>query len=199
METIWIIDDHRLFAQGAALMIKNWSANREVRLFNGPEAATAPAATPPDLVLTDYFLPGVATDGLILALRARFPRTPILVVSSSGSPTDARDALAAGADEFVSKTVHPDALMRRIDSLISTGRVDGPAPPATAGQAHLGLTPRQTEILRLAAKGLANAEIAGALGIAEGTVKVHLREAFRTLEVRNRVEALAHLRSYGVL
>ena len=59
-----------------------------------------------------------------------------------------------------------------------------------------GLTPRQAEVLRLLAQGLPNKSIANALGVSEGTVKVHLIAVFRTLNVRNRTAAVLAAQRY---
>jgi DNA-binding NarL/FixJ family response regulator len=122
------------------------------------------------------------------------PSVPLVVVSADESPGTVGALVAIGVSGFIPKS-EPAHVIREAVRLILAGGTYVPlrylgatlpgAPPA-----HAGLTERQIEVLRLLARGQPNKEIARALGITEGTVKVHLLSVFRVLGVRNRTEAV---------
>lgn len=131
--------------------------------------------------------------------------TPILVVSGESDPDLIDSAFALGARGFVSKNASGPALRVAVDSVIQ-GELYVPAevlrvrpsPVPTLASAidfpresspTSGLTPRQEDVLRLVAKGLANKEIADELGMSPATVRVHVTALFKTLGVENRTQA----------
>jgi DNA-binding NarL/FixJ family response regulator len=111
------------------------------------------------------------------------------------------DALAAGAFGYIPKSLEPPAMIAAFTQILNGG-IYAPTllltepspsqdpPPAVDAQILSTLTPRQCDVLRLLGKGQANKEIARALDISEGTVKIHLAAIFRLLDVRNRTEAV---------
>ena len=105
--------------------------------------------------------------------------------------------MALGARAYVPKTSDiadlPGIIRRAMDGLVTVPHEDG-----SRGR-PVDLTPREFEVLRLAADGQDNAEIAGALGVAERTVKFHLHNAYLKLGARNRTEAAAIARRTGIL
>ena len=129
-------------------------------------------------------------------LRHRFPEAPVLVLGSdAGDLPLARAALRGGARGFLHLGMQPSQIARAI-SLASDGEIVFPRELTTAliNQEEqlpdlLALTPRQREILGLVARGLTNAEIGRELFLTEGTVKQHLRAAYKALGVGTRVQA----------
>jgi DNA-binding NarL/FixJ family response regulator len=133
---------------------------------------------------------------------ARHPEITLIAVSDSQDPLGIQDALAAGAAAVVVKSDNPldvaaavrqtseRSFFLRTEAL----RVEGTAPPA-----EHGLTKREVEILRLAAHGMSNAEIAKSLWITEQTVKFHLANTYRKLGVGNRTGAARQAQLLGLL
>lgn len=151
-----------------------------------------------DLVILDLFIPG--TDGFeaISAFGRSHPELPVIVLSSSEDPRDARRALANGALGYVPKSAGQLVLLSAI-KLVMNGDLYIP-PFILDEKAHSTensirtepqpkLTPRQIEVLLLLCEGHSNKVIATKLRLSEKTVKVHVSLIFRTLNVANRVQA----------
>ena len=122
-------------------------------------------------------------------------------MSGSEQRQDVLDALAAGAFGYIPKSLDPEAMVAAFQQVLNGGiyaptllltepaKTYEPSPSIDANIIAM-LTPRQCDVLRLLGKGQANKEIARALDISEGTVKIHLAAIFRLLDVRNRTEAV---------
>jgi DNA-binding NarL/FixJ family response regulator len=122
-------------------------------------------------------------------------------MSGSEQRQDVLDALAAGAFGYIPKSLEPEAMVAAFQQVLGGGiyaptllltdpvKTPDPSPSLDANIIAM-LTPRQCDVLRLLGKGQANKEIARALDISEGTVKIHLAAIFRLLDVRNRTEAV---------
>ncbi|MGD0762451.1 MAG: response regulator transcription factor [Roseiarcus sp.] len=198
-----IADDHALFRTGLRLLLSDSCGPAEVR-----EAASLPELrgllevdARVDLAVVDLAMPGMSGGGSIRELRQTFPQVPFVVLSGSEQRQDVLDALAAGAFGYIPKSLDPDAMVAAFQQVLGGGiyaptlLLTEPAPtPETAQTIDANtiamLTPRQCDVLRLLGKGQANKEIARALDISEGTVKIHLAAIFRLLDVRNRTEAV---------
>jgi len=124
-----------------------------------------------------------------------------VVMSGSEQRQDVLDALASGASGYIPKSLDPEAMVAAIQhvlaggiyapTLLLTEPIEAADSESTVDPNVMAmLTPRQYDVLRLLGKGQANKEIARALDISEGTVKIHLAAIFRVLEVRNRTEAV---------
>lgn len=154
-----------------------------------------------DLLVVDLRMPG--SDGLstVRALRARAPGVPLVVVSAEDDPVHVAPLLALGVAGFIPKSEPPAVIVSALRLVLAGGTyvpprlAAGAAAPAP-GVADTGLTPRQWEVVKLLARGLPNKAIANALGVTEGTVKVHLIAVFRALGVRNRTSAVIAARRY---
>jgi len=197
-----IADDHGMYRMGLAFTLKD-------RLgFDGvEEAASLDEALSRlgdndgiALAIFDLSMPGMQSAASLAAVRECYPDLPIAVVSGSDSRTDVLAALAAGVNGFVPKGLRDDDLVAALKTILggaiyvpatlaqSTGATAEPAQP---GIDLARLTPRQREVLDLLVEGRSNKEIARALDLGHGTVKIHLAAVFRHLGVSNRAAAAA--------
>ncbi len=204
MIRVLLVDDHRLVRAGVKTLLQS---DPEITVVgearNGHEAIESVGGTLPDVVLMDLSMPemdGVeATRGVL----ASQPDTKVLVLTSFSDRQRVKDVLAAGAIGYVLKDSEPADLLAAVHAaarghvpidprvaaalLPSMGGSGGPG--AGGAGAATGLSPRETEVLRLVAQGLANKQIARALGITERTVKAHLGRVFREIGVLDRTSA----------
>ena len=155
-----------------------------------------------DAVLIEPLSPGMNGYEGIKALRSYLPDTPIIVISATAGQV--RDAIAYGARGYVTKETGGAVLVGAI-RLVLEGGVYVPPSVLDRDQAQGGpgrrtldtaaepairnLTPRQRDVLELLAQGQSNKRIARVLGIAEGTVRIHVTAILRALGVNNRTEA----------
>ncbi|MCB1666451.1 MAG: response regulator transcription factor [Pseudomonadales bacterium] len=195
---ILLIDDHQLLLQGLERLLLD--ANAEVRISSDAEAALATLPqNPPDLILIDLFMPGMDGLGFIQAVNARQLLIPIAVISSTDDLLRIQQVLDAGVFGFIPKSYNREALLQAID-LILQGEVFLPKDireklaflnrGGGERQANLGLSDRQLQIVQLLARGYPNKRISTTLHISDETVKTHLRNIFRQLDVNSRTEAV---------
>jgi DNA-binding NarL/FixJ family response regulator len=132
----------------------------------------------------------------------------VVVVSATDDPNAIREVLTAGAVCFVGKSVQPSDLVHALRAVTKTDGIHyrGELPVAELGrparkaeQEGHGLTKRELEILRLVASGSSNSQMAKLLWVTEQTVKFHLSNIYRKLDVPNRTAASAKANSLGLL
>jgi DNA-binding NarL/FixJ family response regulator len=153
------------------------------------------------LAVIDYGLPGMKRASGLHRVCETWPSIPILIVADGCDRDTILEVLSAGSHGFVSKSSSPEdlehALKATAGGQVFVSPLSVSAPAAEASHAKpvrdVDLTTRQKQVLGLLATGKSNKQIAGSLGIAEGTVKVHVNAAFRTLGVHNRVNATTAL------
>ena len=141
---------------------------------------------------------------LVRAARARVPALRAIVLSASTDPAHVQAAFEAGARAYVVKTAHADditsAVRQAFDhSIYLAGAPAAPPPPVMLLTKQSELTRRELEILQLVAEGHSNAELARMLWVTEQTVKFHLSNVYRKLEVSNRTEASRWAQRAGLL
>jgi DNA-binding NarL/FixJ family response regulator len=160
----------------------------------------------PDLLVTGIRMPEGEMDGITLVRKARerLPRVKAIVLSDYEDREHIDAALAAGAVAYVLKKAHPEdlasAIRQAFDSSVylADGRTTV-APPLQVLEESPGLTRREFEILKLVAEGHSNAELARKLWVTEQTVKFHLSNIYRKLDVANRTEASRWAQVRGLL
>jgi two-component system, NarL family, nitrate/nitrite response regulator NarL len=205
-----IIDDHSIMRDGLTALLQQTSTN--VQVFSAPNADEGlkllDQSNDFDLVILDLFIPG--TDGFeaISAFGRSHPEVPVIVLSASDDPRDARKALANGALGYVPKSAGQLVLLSAI-KLVMNGDLYIPpfildekarsAENTTRTEAQPKLTPRQLEVLLLLCEGHSNKVIATKLRLSEKTVKVHVSLIFRTLNVANRVQASKVAKEVGFI
>ena len=150
-----------------------------------------------DLLLVDLRMPGAHGIDTIRSLRARAPQVPVVVVSADEDPAHVASLVALGVSGYVPKSEPPAVIVSAVRLVLAGGTYVPPRLLANGAADPLpDLTPRQAEVLKLLARGLPNKSIAKALGVSEGTIKVHLIAVFRTLNVRNRTAAVIAAQRY---
>jgi DNA-binding NarL/FixJ family response regulator len=203
---ILIVDDHPLILQALAQVLPALEPGLEVFGATHRAETLALLARHPDcaLLLLDLTLPGAHGLDLLAELRRDFPRLPIVVLSATHDRATVGSALAAGARGFIAKTASPHALLDAIRTVLSGGRHVtsdlGPPPRSIAGVPidALGLTNRQTDVLRLLVQGKPNKLICRDLRLSEGTVKVHVSAILKALNVHSRSQAIVELARRGI-
>ena len=224
--TIVLADDQELVRAGFRVILESEPGFRVVgEAADGAGAVEAVQQLRPDVVCLDVQMPGV--DGLEAARRiAALPDPPAVLILTTFDSDDALfQALEAGASGFLLKNASPERLIdavrtvaagdallapdvtRRVISRATASAAVQPsattttAAPATTGDdalAAAGLTERETEVLRLLARGLSNAEIAAELYVGDATVKTHVSNVLQKLALRDRIQAVVWAFEHGV-
>src|SRR5215207_14896 len=134
-------------------------------------------------------------------IRARDKSVKVVILSASDSPSEIQAALARGANGFILKTVNPidlpSALRQVHEGTVFHGGV-GVGGPATSAADEAGLTDREVTLIRALARGLSNKQIGKELWITEQTVKFHLSNIYRKLDVSNRTGAVRWAHEHGI-
>ncbi len=209
--TVMVVDDHPIWRDGVA---RDLSERGYPVVATAPDAAAAVrivAAVRPDVVLMDlHFAAGgpsgaTATRQILTAV----PGTRVLILSASGEHADVLEAVKAGASGYLVKSASLDELA---DAVTRTAAGDAVFTPGLAGLV-LGeyrrmagapasdvpqLTERETEVLRLVAKGLTARQIAERLVISSRTVENHVQSTLHKLQLHNRVELARYAIEHGL-
>ncbi len=197
---ILVVDDHPLVRKGIGQLLamdEGLTLAGEAR--DHAEALAAVAATAPALVLLDLNLGGESGLDTLRAMHARWPHMPVLVLTVSDAEEDLVAALKAGAAGYLLKDMEPEEILRAIRRALEGDLVLSPrlAPilartlrhgPQRAKGGDAPMTGRERQIARRVAQGKSNKLVARELGIAEGTVKVHIKRILRKLKLHSRVD-----------
>ena len=189
--SILVVDDHPLFREGLALALTQRVPGISVTAVAAVTDAIhllETMSTPFDLLLLDYRLPG--EDGLTCArnLRELYPGIACALMSGSDDQTLPMRAEAAGLAGFFPKSFEIDHLLA---GLLALANGETYFLSTASGETESALTARQRDIVKLAARGASNKEIAEALGITPHTVRNHLTQIFERLGARNRAQAVS--------
>lgn len=195
---VLLIDDHAVVRQGVQMLLE-----REGEFVVSREAATLREALAPgddpDIVLTDLILASEQGAELIEALRSRYPRTPILVLSMVDHPVEVRAALSAGADGYLLKESAAEELIEAVRRVAQgEGYLQPSLGAAIARQSDLrnpagfaiALTEREREVLQLLVLGYTSKQMAEMLGISMRTVEAHRASLLRIVGVKSRAELI---------
>lgn len=210
---VLLVDDHSLFRKGLAGLLAREKGFRVVgEAQDGVEAVQLAKELKPDLVLMDIYMPGC--DGLEATRRIRdaLPSTRVVILTVSEEDKNLFAAIKCGAQGYLLKKVEPEELFAMLRGVF---RGEAPISRATAtkvlhelaDQARRGaekvpaetLSPKEREALQLLTEGLTNKEIGTRLGIAENTVKNHLKNILGKLHLANRVQAAAFAIEKGLI
>ena len=192
---IAVVDDHPIVRDGIVAVIGTQADMHVVAAADGIGAL----ATPSDVIVLDWELAHIQGARAIAALRQTFPEASVVIFSAYAGEERVRAAVDAGALGYVLKGSPASELLQTIRAA-SRGRMTfghGTQPPLSHGTDTM--TARESEVLRLVADGLSNAQIATRLQISERTVKFHLSSLFARLGAKRRTQALAIARERGLL
>ena len=218
---ILVADDHRLVIEAVKAKLAELGSGVEFVLAMSVDELRAGACDDLDLAVIDLNMPGADGYAHIDDFRRRHPAVSVIVLSGDEDPAVMRTALEHGVLGFIPKAYSSEVMLSAVRLVLAGGGYVPPmmlpalprgivagmpaveaALPFTGGAAphtldHLRrvLTERQVEVLQLLSQGKPNKLIGRALGISEGTVKIHLAAIFRALNVRNRTEAVVAAQS----
>lgn len=188
-----LVDDHNIVLSGLATVLEFDHRIEIVAMAeNGVDALIEYQTHQPDLVLMDIRMAGMDGIETLRRLRAKYPSARVIMLTTSETPADLRDALAAGAAGYLLKTTNRTELLDAIFAVHAGGQAIPEALLRKIKEANAAplLTQRQLEVLELLSKGLSNKEIASVLGFSEAGTKKHLVAIFGKLGATDRIDAI---------
>ncbi|MFE9556437.1 response regulator [Streptomyces sp. NPDC006692] len=166
----------------------------------GDEVVAAARAHAVDVALLDIEMPGMSGIEAAARLSRELPAVKIVILTTFGRPGYLRTAMESGAAAFLVKDAPAAQLATAVRKVLAGERVIDPTLAAAAlAEGANPLTERERDVLRAAADGATNAELATALRLSQGTVRNYLSTAIQKLAVRNRAEAVRIAREKGWL
>lgn len=214
---ILLVDDHALFRDGMRYVLQQLPEEVEIlEAGNFPDGLKLAMQHPElDLALLDLNMPGSEGPISIRFFHQRYPHIPVVVVSGEDGRGYMEKVMNYGAMGYVGKNSTASVMLSALNLVLSGGVY---APPEMLRKHHVvaekepdsadrrslntneyGLTHRQMQVLTYLAAGLSNKEIAEAIHLAEGTVKIHVAAVYQTLRVSNRMEAVRMAEKLGLI
>lgn len=199
---VLVVDDHFVVRMGVTTLINTQNDMTVVAEgANGQQAVELFRAHHPDVTLIDLRMPVMGGVEAIAAIRGEHPEARIIVLTTYDGDEDIYRAFQAGARAYLLKDMHHDEMLGAIRAVHQGQRF---IPPAIANRLadrmpRSELTSREMEVLRLIVKGMSNKEIAQALSIAEGTVKIHVNNVLGKLGVNDRTKAATTALQRGIV
>ena len=213
MTRVMVVDDHPMWRD--AVVRDLGAAGHEVvaNAADGGEAVRRAPAARPEVVVLDLQLPVMSGVEVTRALVAADPSVRVLVLSASGEHADVLEAVKAGATGYLVKSASSSELLAAVARTALGEAVFTPGlaglvlgeyrrlsfePVARSGPAAPRLTERETEVLRLVAKGLSYKDIAERLVLSHRTVQNHVQNTLNKLQLHNRVELVRYAIEQGL-
>jgi DNA-binding NarL/FixJ family response regulator len=199
---VLVADDHPVVRTGlAAVLVQEADLELVAEAENGARAVALYGEHQPDVVLMDLRMPVMDGVEAIRTITTEFPAARILALTTYEGDADIRRALEAGARGYLLKDMLLTDVIRAVRAVRRGERV---IPNAVADRLaefpeRSDLTERELEVLQLVARGLSNKEVAHAIGRADETVKIHLRNVFAKLDVADRTEAVTVALTRGLI
>ncbi len=191
---VLLADDHAIVRNGVAQILNEERGMTVVaQAADGAEAVELYARIRPDVALIDLRMPKLEGVQVVEQIRHCFSDAAIVILTTYDTDNDIEHALRAGAKAFLVKDVSPQDLVACVRA-VHAGRTwvsQRVAAKLVAHVTNVRITRRELAVLRLLAAGNSNREIGDALGISDGTVKIHLTHLFAKLDVTSRTEAIA--------
>jgi DNA-binding NarL/FixJ family response regulator len=206
-----VVDDHPMWRNAVARDLSETGYDVVAAVGEGAQAVRVAKAARPDVVVLDLQLPDLSGVDVIRGLLAAYPPARVLMLSASGEHQDVLDAVKAGASGYLLKSAGREEFL---DAVRRTADGDAVFTPGLAGLV-LGeyrrlaaapsrapdtpqLTDRETEVLRLVAKGLSYKQIAQRLVVSHRTVQNHVQNTLNKLHLHNRVELVRYALEQGL-
>lgn len=219
---VMLVDDHALFREGLRYMLQQVpDVDEVIEAENYYDALLLGERYPElDLAVLDLHMPGCEGVSSIRFFHQRFPYIPIMVISAEDDRGVMERILNAGAMGYLCKTASVPVLLNAVKMVLSgeiyvPSQVISPLPTSVSSDPEessqvagdmrrrytneYGLTARQMEVLKHLVNGLSNREISETMGLAEGTIKIHLSGLFHTLRVKSRLEAIRVAQQMGLV
>lgn len=209
---VLVADDHPMWREAVARDLAEAGYDVVATASNGAEAVRRAAAVRPHVVVLDLQMPGTGGVEATRQLIAADPSSRVLVLSASGEQSDVLEAVKAGATGYLVKSASRDELLDAVtrtaagDAVFTAGLAGlvlgefrrMATVPAKAADDTPTLTERETEVLRLVAKGLSYKQIAERLFISHRTVQNHVQNTLNKLQLHNRVELVRYAIARGI-
>ncbi|WP_253887714.1 response regulator [Actinokineospora diospyrosa] len=210
MITVMVVDDHPIWRDGVARDLSERGFEVRATAGDAPSAVRIARAVRPDVVLMDLNLGEGSGVDATREITAELGETRVLVLSASGEHSDVLEAVKAGASGYLVKSASAEELVDAVgrtaagDAVFTSGlaglvlgeyRRMAAAPQEAAAPR---LSDRETEVLRLVAKGLTARQIADRLFLSHRTVENHVQSTLRKLQLHNRVELARYAIEHGL-
>jgi DNA-binding NarL/FixJ family response regulator len=215
---ILVVDDHPLILEALQHVLRQLDRTVEVHDARTADDGRRLVSSHPDagLLLLDLMLPGADGFGFLREVRAACPELPVVILSGSDSREDILRSIDLGAMGFIPKTSSNQVMLQALRLVLSggiylppvalapRGAAETPSPPrmleprSGTSARELGLTARQAQVLQLILQGKPNKVICRELGLAEGTVKIHVAAILRALNVSTRTQAVIEASRLGL-
>jgi len=211
--TVMVVDDHPMWREGVARDLTERGLTVVATAPDADAAVRIANATRPQVVLMDLNLGATSGVTAIEAILAKQPATRILVLSASGEHADVLAAVKAGASGYLVKSAGVEELIAAVQRTAAGFPVFTPGlaglvlgefrrmagAPTTAGEPAVpALTDRETEVLRLVAKGLTARQIGTRLVVSHRTVESHVQNTLRKLQMNNRAQLVRYAIEQGL-
>ncbi len=207
-----VVDDHPMWRDAVARDLADAGLEVVATAGTGTEAITRARAVRPSVVVLDLNIPAPNGVEVTTALMSSEDPPRVLVLSASGEQLDVLDAVKAGATGYMVKSASREELVSAVRRVAAGDTVFTPGlaglvlgefrrlaeTPTAAGTDTPRLTERETEVLRLVAKGLSYKQIAERLFLSHRTVQNHVQNTLRKLQLHNRVELVRYAIEHGL-
>lgn len=209
MATLIVIDDHPIWREAIARDLAEAGHEVLACLGEGRRALTAVRQLRPEVAILDLQLPDLSGVDVLRQLDEDCP-TEMLVLSASGESADVLEAVKAGARGYLVKSASTAELLEAVERVAAGDAVFTPGLAglvlgeyrrlANAGpdDKHPNLSDRETEVLRLVAKGLTYKEIAVRLYLSHRTVQNHVQRTLSKLQLHNRAQLVRYAIEHGI-
>jgi DNA-binding NarL/FixJ family response regulator len=199
---VLLADDHRLMIAAVRTALEREDDVEVVdATIEAAKVLPLVAEHGPDVVVLDVLMPQIDGLAILERIRARFPAVKVVLLSASEDESLGTRARHLGASAFVHKQIDPQELAPILRRALESDEFQpvGIGAGATELAAEAGMTKKERLVLDALARGLSNQQIAQELWVTEQTVKFHLSNIYRKLEVRNRTEAAQHALRRGLV